>query len=166
MTPSPRDPRALISERTLHRLEAWSQTARPFETGGLLIGVLTRAGPWVTEAEEIPADPPSAHRFRIPRGVTTGIVSRYQAIDPRLGYLGDWHSHVADVGPSATDLSTLASLASCATRRRRRLLAVVRRQEEGWNLEFWIQTRLHLPRRCSQVLTGPLRGRAEIPQKD
>jgi hypothetical protein len=31
-------------------------------------------------------------------------------VDPRLGYLGDWHSHPADIGPSSVDSASMRRL--------------------------------------------------------
>jgi hypothetical protein len=75
-------------------------------------------------------------RFVIPEGVTPAVVEIARQIDIRFGYVGDWHSHPADLPASPTDRGTLAK----ATRRPRIhtqpiVLIVVRAARGGWTIE-------------------------------
>jgi hypothetical protein len=149
-------PVTLIAEDALAQMKDFSQQALPYETGGVLVGVVTTRGPWITQVVELPSDSLSRNRFLIPEGATHVALSRCQSIDGRLGYLGDWHSHPHDVGASTLDAATLATLAKDAFRHRRRLLAVMRFTGENWRLEVRSHGRLRAPVMCRAILTGPL----------
>lgn len=100
----------LLAESVRSQLVTEAETAAPSETGGILLGVHARSGVWVTHAVHLQGT--SSHgRFQVPEGVTTSSVEHARAtIDPRLGYAGEWHSHPAGDGPSATDRSTMRAL--------------------------------------------------------
>jgi proteasome lid subunit RPN8/RPN11 len=161
------DVRLRFSESAIEALIDACRRAAPFETGGLLLGVQTSDGLWVTHAVEIPVEPRSRRRFVIPHGSTTPIVDRFRALDPRLGYIGDWHSHPANVGASSLDLRTLAKLA-IGSFQQRRLMAVARLDAGRWVLDLWAQGGIRLPARRDYELTGPLAsmGRGPIGRGD
>lgn len=93
-------------------------SARPLETGGLLLG--WREGPRVCVLDAL--EVPSAHRARTSFGLNPNDVdealNRYLARvqDARMGYVGSWHSHPALAPPSLMDRVTyrLASLGNPA----------------------------------------------------
>ncbi|MGE2836009.1 Mov34/MPN/PAD-1 family protein, partial [Mycobacterium sp. SMC-4] len=99
----PAHTRLLLAESARATLTAAAAHAHPCETGGILIGVLADGHPWVTAAIEIATTDRGRARYRIPGGATHAAVQRSRATDDRLGYLGDWHTHPADAGPSPTD---------------------------------------------------------------
>lgn len=85
----------------------------PNETGGILIGLLDDAGvPCITEVVELRPTKPSPHRFQVAEGQTTVAVDAARTRDPRVGYLGEWHSHPSDQPASPTDSATMAKLAA------------------------------------------------------
>ena len=84
----------------------------PDEAGGVLLGVLAGRRPWVTEAIGVPSARPSRSYYELPAGAGRRALDRQRRTDSRLGYLGEWHSHPADVGPSGTDRRSMAALAA------------------------------------------------------
>lgn len=100
----------LISEQAERTLIEASADAYPVETGGLLLGVRARASVWITTAVEIKGGRGSGH-YRVPENVTIPIVAEARSsIDPRIGYLGEWHSHTVDRGPSTQDRAVMRVL--------------------------------------------------------
>jgi integrative and conjugative element protein (TIGR02256 family) len=123
-----------MSESVLERLRASAARAHPLETGGILIGVTAGNSPWVTDAREFDSPERAPAQFILPRGVTRRAVRDARRLDGRLGYLGDWHSHPADVPASGTDLFTTRTTALAM--RRPVLLLVVRRHGKTYALEM------------------------------
>ena len=107
----PEPPQALMSENVSAALRRYARKADPDETGGILLGVRTNGRPWITGAVEIASRDRGRSHYRLPAGATTPVVTRARQQDPRLGYLGEWHSHPADIGPSPTDRATMRRLA-------------------------------------------------------
>lgn len=101
----------LISESAVDAIEGASSSSVGLETGGILVGVQTDRGPWVTHSVEIPSDDRSAVRYVLPANSTADAVALARVSDPRVGYVGDWHSHPVGVHASATDLRTMGTLA-------------------------------------------------------
>jgi proteasome lid subunit RPN8/RPN11 len=128
----------LMSESVLDELTKWSAAAAPNETGGILLGMLSDGRRWITTAREITSTRPRSNRYEIPARVTKRLVLEAREADSRLGYLGDWHSHPADSGPSGIDLGTYLRLLGHAIRRNETtpLLVVVRHEPEGWTLDL------------------------------
>jgi proteasome lid subunit RPN8/RPN11 len=128
--------KAWISEAARAALIEAAEQSTPYETGGILIGVLRDGDAWIIMAAEVEDPSRGRSRFVIPEGVTPAVVEIARQIDARFGYVGDWHSHPADLPASPTDRSTLAKSA----RRRRAdiqpiVLIVVRAAREGWSVE-------------------------------
>lgn len=144
----------LIAESMSADARRQGRKAHPNETGGILLGVRTEGRPWITQAVEIPSLDRGRRHYRIPAGTTTPTVERARQDDPRLGYLGEWHTHPADVGPSPTDRATMRRLA-LRHPRTGLVLIVVRRGTNG----YWLDVRetacpfLHTR---GTVLTGDL----------
>lgn len=149
-------PILLLSESAQVSMIAAAANAHPKETGGILIGVHTTGGhPWVVRAIEIASNDRGRHHYRIPSGATQPSVHAARRTDSRLGYLGDWHSHPADIGPSPTDLATLAVYSIKHPRTPNPTLIVVRNTTDGHVLD----TRRIVavtPRPCEFHLTGDL----------
>jgi hypothetical protein len=149
------EPLIYVTEDAVVAVCALADAAAPFEVGGLIVGFATDKSVWITSFVEIELVQRRIGRFTIPAGATHPIIDSLRADDPRIGYLGDWHSHPADVGPSALDFSTLADLV-LGPSGRHRLLGLVRRTSNAWEVGFWGMRRLCRPVRVAYELTGPL----------
>lgn len=131
MPPRP-SPVLALSESARDTMMAAASRANPYETGGILIGVDLRDGhPWVTVAIEIESDDRGRRHYKLPGGSTQPAVRAARLSDRRLGYLGDWHTHPGDSGPSPTDLATLARHSLAHPRRPNPTMIVVRNTEQG-----------------------------------
>jgi len=86
--------------------------AHPKETGGVLLGVLARGRPWITTAVEVPHAGATGLYYELAGGAAPSIVDAMALLDARLGYLGEWHSHPADVGPSDLDTRSMRAIAA------------------------------------------------------
>jgi proteasome lid subunit RPN8/RPN11 len=153
MTASPA-PLLWVTESAVRQLSDAAKASHPDETGGILLGVYAGGVPWVTRTVEIPTKERGPRRFLIPAGRTTSLVKQAREDDPRLGYLGDWHSHPADVGPSKTDLMSLGLVSVRHPRQPNPTLVVVRRRGEG---RYGLDTRRIVtvrPRICVVTETG------------
>ena len=107
--PSRPTPVLALSESARNTMVAAARRAHPNETGGILVGVdLDDGNPWVTVAIEIESDDRGRRHDRLPGGSTQPAVRAARLADGRVGYLGDWHTHPNNSGPSPTDLATLA----------------------------------------------------------
>lgn len=126
--------RILLSEDVAAKLIAWSDAAAPFETGGILLGILGDGRPWVVSAVQVASAAPRRYAYELPAGVTRPLVLQAQETDPRVGYLGDWHSHPADSKASPTDLETYKRALRFARLRSEQapLLVVIRLGADGW----------------------------------
>ncbi|WP_083837767.1 Mov34/MPN/PAD-1 family protein [Brachybacterium squillarum] len=156
MNHSDATPILLLSESAHFSLITAAAKAHPNETGGILVGVHTDAGhPWVTRAIEIASNDRGHHHYKIPSGATQPSVHSARQTDPRLGYLGDWHSHPADIGSSPTDLATLAVYSIKRTHTPNPTLIVVRNTRDGRVLDACRIVTM-TPRSCELHLTGDL----------
>lgn len=96
-----------LSEKAERALREAAQRALPNETGGVLLGCVVDERPVISEIVEI-SDPQATPRsYTIPEGQVDEAVSEARARDPRLGYLGEWHSHPSQAEPSPLDLATM-----------------------------------------------------------
>jgi len=125
----------LISESAAATMRRAAAAAYPDETGGILLGVRSGNTPWVVRAEEFVESTRGRNHFQIEAGATSAAVQRAQSDDIRLGYLGDWHSHPADIGPSRMDLWTLRRYSTVGPGGLATTLIVVRRQNHRWVLD-------------------------------
>lgn len=116
-----------------HLLDA-AERSHPIETGGILIGVKVGGRPCVTQVVEIASDDRSETHYRLPGGQTKIHVLRARREDARVGYLGEWHSHPANRGPSSGDGVTMRAL-SYIFSSPFPLLVVVRRGRAGGYLD-------------------------------
>jgi proteasome lid subunit RPN8/RPN11 len=130
-------PTSWLAEAAQATIEKAAADGHPNEVGGVLIGVLTEVDrPWVTEAVVIPSARPSGTYFELPEGARPDAVDRARARDSRLGYLGDWHSHPADVGPSSLDRQTMRAVAEDPEAAwPEPILLIVRRRGCGYRLD-------------------------------
>ncbi len=151
------DDRVFVAEHVVSTLRERAEASMPLETGGVLVGVLQDDEPWITHAVEVIDDRRTSSSFEIPKGVTPYAVELAQQQDPRVGLIGMWHSHPANVGASPTDKATLNRNA----KRRKRpknvpaVMIVVRDTGDGWVLDV-LRDKGHGPARAEIVLTGPM----------
>ncbi|MGI5190356.1 Mov34/MPN/PAD-1 family protein [Promicromonospora sp. CA-289599] len=148
-------PQLILSESAEYGMIRAAIKAHPTETGGILLGVYVDGKPWVTRAIEIPSSDRSRRHYKIPLGATHPAVYTARRDDHRLGYLGDWHTHPANVGPSPKDLATLALFSLKHPRAPNPTLVVVRNTADGHVLD----TRRIVtaaPRPCEIRLAGDL----------
>jgi proteasome lid subunit RPN8/RPN11 len=147
-----------VSEDASSNMLKAAATAHPLETGGVLIGVLGRIRgrwrAWVTHAVEVRSDSGASTRYELPVGARLKCVKRARQTDARLGYLGDWHAHPADVGPSSADVLTIGRIAISGDQPQP-LLFIVRRTDESYVIDArqWTGSEL---RRLHTSSAGPL----------
>ena len=132
----------LLAEDAAKGIVEKAQAALPSEVGGILVGVRSRGEPWVTHAPAMRSTGESRLTFAIPRGARPLAVDELRSVDPRLGYVGEWHSHPGDVGPSYQDRRTMRHIslsrdAECPEP----LLLIARLTDEGIALECSLLTK-------------------------
>ena len=139
-------------------LQRAASAAHPKETGGILVGVHTAGTrPWIVHAVEIPSTNSGSAHYVVPaRHRRDAVEALRKQHDARLGYLGDWHSHPLDVGPSPTDLDSIREIASdrgagCA----RPVLLVARHSEDAYVLDA-LQVDRYSLRLLELIAAGPL----------
>lgn len=85
------------------------------EAGGLLIGACSGRTRTITVVDVLDAPPDSTRsptKFVLgKKGLKAAIKKRYNVSGKRLIDVGTWHSHLVEVGPSATDRQTAKQLA-------------------------------------------------------
>lgn len=153
---------AFVAESVLVTLRAFAEASRPLETGGVLVGVLRDDQPWITTALEIQDPVRTSSRFVIPRGATPIAIDVAREKDPRVGYLGDWHSHPANLPASGMDRTTLRRTA----RRRgpsaaRAIMIVIRDSPDGWQVDA-LEDDGKVARPIDLVATGDLRPHSHL----
>jgi len=145
--------RLLMSESAWHLIREAASLSHPSEAGGILIGVRAEQALWITQAIEINPSTRDQSSYLLPRGATRRLVKAARAVDSRLGYLGDWHSHPADVPTSTTDHATL--LRTAMRDREQTVLLVARQRETDYYPEVH-QSRGDAIERCKVTFVGDL----------
>jgi len=150
-------PKAWLSERAAEEIRTRAAASHPCETGGILAGVRVGSRPWVTHAIEIKSQEPSGGRYAVPEGATLRAIEDIRASDKRIGYLGDWHSHPADIGASSYDAQCMMRIAGnrqamCP----HPLLLIARRSSDGYWLDV-TEWSTGGSRHAQVVLAGGLR---------
>jgi proteasome lid subunit RPN8/RPN11 len=161
-SPVVRRPRLWLSERAQAAIEDAARRAHPAETGGVLVGVYGDNGrPWVVEAVEVPSAHVDPTYYELPAGARPDVVDTARVRDRRLGYVGDWHSHPADVGPSETDIATMKEVAEDAGGDcDHPVLVIARRVDEAYRLDGREFARRRL-RKLRLIAAGDLPGRGD-----
>lgn len=80
------------------------------ETGGILLGWRHSTGIYVCEAIEIPDRRATRTEYMRRHGPATESLEHFLATLPErspIGYVGEWHTHLAPQGPSRTDRKQL-----------------------------------------------------------
>lgn len=96
-----------ISEKEVKKVINFSNDSYPFETGGILVGVMKDNIPWITHIEQIISSKKKYNRYNILKGARPKIISRLRKLDRRIGYIGEWHSHPKNIGLSYTDKQSI-----------------------------------------------------------
>jgi integrative and conjugative element protein (TIGR02256 family) len=137
MATSDRRWRVWISEAVAGHLEAAAATTHPFEAGGILAGVLASGRPWVTHVVEVAsAAGPRPSYYEFPPATRAKVIQLLRKSDSRVGYLGEWHSHPTDAGPSSTDIESVRRIGR-ASDCSRPLLVIVRKAADL----YWLDAR-------------------------
>lgn len=128
--------RIWMSEEAAEAIGSAARDDHPVEVGGVLVGVRVGRRPWVTEAIAVPSEHQTPTYYELPAGARHAAVDAARQRDERLGYIGDWHAHPADVGASPKDVDTMRRLASdrdagCA----RPVLLIARRVAQGYEID-------------------------------
>ncbi len=92
--------------------------ALPHETGGILIGHRDGQNVIVTCAMEVPSLVATRSSYRLDHDQAQTALDRALRASPRdplAGYVGEWHTHPAEVGPSLIDRWSIASAARKST---------------------------------------------------
>ena len=163
MTGTSSGPVLVLSESAQIAMFAAASRSYPTETGGILVGVHLDGEPWVTHAIEITTADSGRHHYKIPADTTQPAVRAARREDSRLGYLGDWHTHPSDTGPSATDLATLVRFSMRHPRTPNPTLIVIRNTSEGHILDTRRIVTI-TPRPCKVRLAGDLPARIQHTQ--
>lgn len=100
-----------VSERAQEVIRRAAGKANPNETGGVLLGAVVDRRAVVAEAVEIRDLDATPISFRIREGAIREAVEQSRKRDPRLGYLGEWHSHPLGSGPSPKDTVMMLTIA-------------------------------------------------------
>jgi proteasome lid subunit RPN8/RPN11 len=99
-------PLSATTTRTIRQLAA---AAHPRETGGLLLGWWDQSAPIVCAAVEVPDSHAGRNRWtrHEERAATALAAALAASVEAYVGYVGEWHSHPLDLGPSSRDISEL-----------------------------------------------------------
>jgi integrative and conjugative element protein (TIGR02256 family) len=101
---------ALVAREALHTAVEAGSAASPKETGGILLGFRIPDGLVVTRfllVEDTGSSTHSYLRRRRPAQLQLDAVRRHAG--PAVGYVGDWHTHPKNVGPSRSDARSIAA---------------------------------------------------------
>lgn len=125
-----------LSEAAARLIRKAAREALPDETGGVLVGVSVEERPWVTEAILVPSPKSSPVYYELSGAERRAAVEGARGRDCRQGYIGEWHSHTYDIGPSSLDRETMARLASEGGEDGEHpVLLIARPREDGHDLE-------------------------------
>jgi proteasome lid subunit RPN8/RPN11 len=76
----------------------------------VIVGVMAQDQPWILAGVAVPNASSQLNAYVLPKNARPQSVALYRRIEPRAGYLGDWHSHPGNVGPSSLDIQSLKLL--------------------------------------------------------
>ena len=87
---------------------SYADAAYPRESGGLLLGWWEHGVPVVVDVVKVPDSGAGRSHWTRSRQAAAEVFAQVRATYPAtVGYVGDWHSHPHDVGPSGTDLRVI-----------------------------------------------------------
>ena len=100
-----------ITENAQHEALKAAANTKATETGGVLIGCEVNGRLTITMATEISDHSAQFDKYTVAQGATRTAVRQAQQSDPRVGYVGEWHTHPDGNQPSLTDQATMLDLA-------------------------------------------------------
>ncbi|MGH9027129.1 MAG: ThiF family adenylyltransferase, partial [Acidimicrobiia bacterium] len=145
-----------LTEAAQARLRELARGALPTETGGVLLGCFVDGRPVISEVVEVADDDATPTTYHAPAGATQDAVRAARAMDARLGYIGEWHSHPSGAGPSPLDATAMAALADSDAEATEPVLLIV--QPSDWRperIEAYVSTEGRL-KPATICLTGDL----------
>ena len=101
-----------LSETALQGAIEAADAARPLETGGILVGTEIDRRTTVSGVVEVVDPDAKPNRYHVAEGLVAEALALAKEADPRVGYLGEWHSHPDGSGPSTLDVATMLSIAA------------------------------------------------------
>ncbi|UKA58240.1 Mov34/MPN/PAD-1 family protein [Arthrobacter sp. FW306-2-2C-D06B] len=111
----PRQPIVHLSHQSAARILGLAELALPFESGGILVGYRESDDIVVSEVLLVPPESVGSSHYRRDGRVADTLLQEYLQTGSEIeGYVGEWHSHPAPIGPSRLDLRTLKELAAVA----------------------------------------------------
>jgi integrative and conjugative element protein (TIGR02256 family) len=137
LTGSARRSRVLLARPALKRATEAAELADPKETGGVLMGFRSGDDVCVTHLLEVPAVVATTTRYACDEAARNAAIKAFQAgpsPDPRVGYVGTWHSHPGTSRTSRTDHKTLRDEALHAPDLVA-MLVVLRSRSGEWRLD-------------------------------
>lgn len=102
-------PHLVIASHALVKAEADADRATAAEAGGVLIGFRIDNAVHVEEILTVNDNQATRTKFVLRSRTRDATIEDFRASlpsDSPLGYVGTWHSHLADAGPSTTDRLT------------------------------------------------------------
>lgn len=98
-----------VGEQAEVRMTFEARRTSGVETGGIIIGCPTSEGFYAHDVLVLPDKNAGYAHFTRDEGTAQEALDDYRATsdDDRLGYIGEWHTHPAPVGPSSTDRNTM-----------------------------------------------------------
>ncbi len=144
-----------ITESAQTELRSAASQAMPNETGGVLLGCGIDGRAVVVKALEVCDPDATDSHYCVPEGATPAVVKEAQRRDPRLGYLGEWHSHPSGAPPSSLDTATMLSVAASSDRQEPVLVLVFPNEPIADGLGAYVATDVGL-RVATICATGDL----------
>lgn len=106
----------VVTEKALQNMRKAGRRALPRETGGIVLGFRLDDQVVITRALLVPDLASTGHEYELRTAAATAQLLVVRAQLPEVvGYVGDWHTHPADVPPSRTDIASLKAAARKAT---------------------------------------------------
>ena len=100
----------LVAHEALNAAVEAGSAALPKETGGILLGFRIPDGLVVTRFLLVEDDSSSTHSYLRRRRPAQGqLDAARRHAGAATGYVGDWHTHPKDVGPSRSDARSMAA---------------------------------------------------------
>lgn len=108
-------PSVVVTDEAMNIMLTAGLAALPRETGGILAGFRTEDQVVVTQAAVVPDDGSSRRDYQLLEHRASDELNRLKADAAQVvGFVGDWHTHPADVPPSSTDIASLKLVAGAA----------------------------------------------------
>jgi hypothetical protein len=106
-------PKVKLSDKARHHATRRALEAWPSETGGILLGWHDGETMVVSDALQVDDPEASPHGYMRNDGTAQHALDAFLSgsSDPRVGYIGEWHSHPSPQPPSHIDYTTLRELA-------------------------------------------------------